>query len=291
MIETRRPTRRVESPEQLVAAAPELEALPVVAQRLLAMLRDEHTTVAGIASLLGTDQALASAVLRQANSGLAMPNRRIADLREAVARIGQRTLWSVLISACAGPMLDRGLPPYGLARRVAWRHAATTSVAARQLAQLLDVANPEEAGVAGLLHDVGKTVLTWVAPTIAASAVALARGQRLQVWQAEERLLGFNHGAVGAALVRCWGLPEAVVEAVAHHHDQRASSPDPANRLTTIVYLADAAAHAVGAVGGGGACPQPAFDMPAAEALGARPAEIQQYLESLKCVEEGDLCA
>ena len=40
----------------------------------------------------------------------------------------------------------------------------------------------------------------------------------LPVWQAEEQVLGFHHGAVGAALLRSWGLPEAVIDAVAFHH-------------------------------------------------------------------------
>src|SRR5258708_37250907 len=152
-----------ESPELMVSSAPELEALPVVAQRVLSIVRDERTTIDRISQLLGTDQALASAVLRYANSARAMPNRRIGSLREAIARIGQRALSEVLMRACAGPMLDRGLPPYALPRAIAWRHAATVSAAARALGVLLKVGG-DEAGVAGLLHDVGKMVLTSVVP-------------------------------------------------------------------------------------------------------------------------------
>src|SRR5712691_11417526 len=138
MLHTMKKAPLPESPEQMVSSAPELEALPVVAQRVLAILRDERTTIDTISNLLGTDQALASAVLRYANSARAMPNRRIASLREGVARIGQRALSEVLVRACAGPMLDRGLPPYALPRTIAWRHAATVSVAARALAELLN---------------------------------------------------------------------------------------------------------------------------------------------------------
>jgi putative nucleotidyltransferase with HDIG domain len=274
-----------ESPEQMVSSAPELEALPVVAQRVLAIVRDERTTIDHIANLLGTDQALASAVLRYANSARAMPNRRIASLREAIARIGQRALSEVLIRACAGPMLDRGLPPYALPRRVAWRHAATTSIAARDLAVLVKVAGAgaEEAAIAGLLHDVGKIVLTSVVPEAAAEAVSIARSRRIPVWEAEARVLGFHHGAVGAALLRSWGLPDAVIEAVAlHHQPSRTGNP-----LATVVGLADAAAHSVGAVGGGGACPQPEWDAAAAEALGATPDQLEHFLDNLQCVEEG----
>ena len=270
------------SPDEFVAAAPELEALPVVAQRALAMLRDDRASIDALATLLGTDQALAVAVLRYANSAKSMPNRRIANLREAIARIGLRALWEILIHTCTGPMLDRGLPPYGLARRVAWRHAATASVAAAGLSRLLKVGSPDEASVAGLLHDIGKLVFTSVAPEVAAHAVTLARGKRVQVWQAEEQLLGFSHGAVGGALLRSWGLPEVVSEAVARHHRP---TPD----LSMIVYLADAAAQAVGAVGGGGACPRAEWDMAAAEALGGTPEQLQLFLDQLKCVDESHL--
>src|SRR4030088_3570336 len=164
------------TPEQMISSAPELEALPVVAQRVLAIVREENTTLDTIARLLSTDQALASAVLRYANSARAMPNRRIASLREALARIGHRALSEVLVRACAGPMLDRGLPPYALPRRVAWRHAATVSAAARALGELLKTST-DEAGVAGLMHDVGKMVLTSVVPEAAAEAVSIARSR------------------------------------------------------------------------------------------------------------------
>src|SRR6202022_3341013 len=99
----------------------------------------------------------------------------------------------------------------------------------------------DEAGVAGLLHDVGKMVLTSVVPEAAAEAVSIARSRRMPVWQAEIEVLGFHHGAVGAALLRSWGLPDTVVYAVGFHHQpEAADSP-----LATIVSLAVAGAFAV----------------------------------------------
>jgi putative nucleotidyltransferase with HDIG domain len=211
-----------------------------------------------------------------------MPNRRIATLREALARIGQRALSGVLVRACAGPLLDRGLPPYALPRRVAWRHAATASVASHDLASLLKSPGAEEASVAGLLHDVGKVVMTSVVPETAAEAVSIARGQHIPVWQAEAQLIGFHHGHVGGALLRSWGLPEPLADAVASHHEPTETT----NQLAMIVYLADAAAHAVGAVGSGGACVQPDWDPAEAHLLGATYEQLDQFLETLRCVEE-----
>jgi putative nucleotidyltransferase with HDIG domain len=275
------------SPEQLVTSAPELEALPVVAQRLLAILRDSRVSIEAIARLLGTDQALTASVLRYANSATSIPNRRIGNLPEAIARIGLRALGHVVVRACAAPLLDRGLPPYALPRRIAWRHAATVSDATRRLAQLSKVASTDEASVAGLLHDVGKTVLTSVLPEAAAEAVSVARSRRIPVWQAEAQVIGFHHGEVGGALLRSWGLPDEVAAAVTYHHEPEKT----ANRLASVVAIADAAAHAVGAVGSGGACPQPDWDPAAAVSLGSGldSEQMAQFFESLRCVDAEDL--
>ncbi len=273
------------SPEELVHAAPDLEALPIVAQRALTRLQDGEATINGMAQLLGTDQALAAAVLRQVNSAEAMPVRRIGNLREALARIGLRPLWDLLLKAVAGPMLDRGLPPYALSRRTAWRHAATTSRAARFLSVQLRVGNPEEASVSGLLHDVGKTIFTTVIAEATAEVVSVARVRALPVWQAERAVLGFDHGAVGAVLMRSWGLPEVVADAVEHHHGtDAATSP-----LAWLIHVADVSAHLVGAPGGAGACPAPELDGRALDRLGIDRNRFSQLLSEIHCVDEGGL--
>lgn len=272
------------TPERLVEAAPELTAMPIVAQRALVVLQDGNATLASMAELLGTDQALASAVLRQVNSAEAMPNRRIGNLREAVARIGLEALWTLLIKSSAGAMLDRGLPPYALARRTAWRHAAASSRAARFIAVRagMQQVQVEEASIAGLLHDVGKSVLSSVAPEVIARAVSMARARALPIWQAEQEVMGFDHGHVGAALLRRWGLPEMVVDAVQHHHHYwEVSGP-----FAALVNVADAAAHAVGAVGSAGACLHPEIDLDAVRQLNASPAQIDLVLADLRAVDE-----
>lgn len=270
------------SPATIVQAAPELCAMPLVAQRALARLQEGDATLAAMADLLGHDQALAAAVLRHVNSAEAMPNRRIANVREAVARIGLDALWTLLVKSIAGATLDRGLPAYALPRRVAWRHAATTSRAARFISLRLNLKSSEEASVAGLLHDVGKVVLCAVAPEVIARAVWVARSQHLPVWYAEQQVLGFDHGHVGAALLRRWGLPEGVALAVEHHHHV-AEARDP---LAALVCVADAAAHAVGAVGSAGACPGPNLDPSAIALLGTSRAQVDLVLADLRCVDE-----
>jgi HD-like signal output (HDOD) protein len=98
-------------------------------------------------------------------------------------------------------------------------------------------------------------------------------------------VIGFHHGDVGGALIRAWGLPDNVAEAVAFHHEPTETS----NRLATLVSLADAAAHVVGAVGSGGACVQPDWAPEGAEALGATRTQLDRFLEELRLVEESEI--
>jgi HD-like signal output (HDOD) protein len=72
--------------------------------------------------------------------------------------------------------------------------------------------------VAGLLHDVGKLIMAWKLPDRFKKLMAAAREEQCPLYKVEEREYGFSHAEIGAYLLGLWGLPYAVVEAVALHH-------------------------------------------------------------------------
>ncbi len=101
---------------------------------------------------------------------------------------------------------------------------------------------------AGLLHDIGKTVINRVlTPKTRADIRAKIAAESLSRVQAEKAVLGANHSEVGACLLRKWLLPEPIVEAVANHHTP---VTEPVVRLSAVVYLANSAAHIGGATFG-----------------------------------------
>jgi HD-like signal output (HDOD) protein len=91
--------------------------------------------------------------------------------------------------------------------------------------------------MAALLHDVGKIVLSTVAPELYGSVLSevLAGNSRLDILERER--FGVGHAEAGVIFARHGHLPDEVVAAIAHH---AAPAEAPAHRRTVaIVNLAN----------------------------------------------------
>jgi HD-like signal output (HDOD) protein len=72
--------------------------------------------------------------------------------------------------------------------------------------------------LAGLLHNIGYWVLLQECPEDLERALKASREQSIALHAAERQIIGASHAEIGAYLLGLWGLPHAVVEAVALQH-------------------------------------------------------------------------
>ena len=93
--------------------------------------------------------------------------------------------------------------------------------------------------MAGLLHDIGHLVMLTEFRDVDALPALLQSRHGDALCQHEEALIGVHHGWIGAYLLRLWGLPQSLVEAVAWHH-QPSRSGIPGVTALTLVHVADA---------------------------------------------------
>jgi HD-like signal output (HDOD) protein len=85
---------------------------------------------------------------------------------------------------------------------------------------------------------VGKLVVAWKLPERFKKLTAEARKEQCPLYRVEEREYGFSHAEIGAYLLGLWGLPYAVVEAIAlHHAPQRV--PHQSFDAASAVYIAN----------------------------------------------------
>ncbi len=239
---TARVVRALQSPRwrQAASAIDTLPAAPGVVQRLNAAVVAPDTSAAEIARIVASDPAIAAKLLQLANSAFFGVSSQTTSLEQAVVRLGVRTIHHLTIAAALWAALDR---PTG---QLAIDRLQAVSLFVGQVASqlLAEPAERDAAFAAGLLRGVGQLVFAVQVTAAYDEVLAEAARATRPVVDIERERFGVTHADVGAYLLGIWGLPEAVVEAVAR---QYGASPVPP-RAETIV---DALRMAVGLVLGG----------------------------------------
>lgn len=231
--------------EELVARVEDLPVLPVIVGQVMRLTEDPDSTAADLNGVIGQDQALTAKILRLANSAYYGFPRRIGTITEAVILLGFNTIRNLVLTASVSQVLEREAPGYGLAKGELWRHALTSAMAARLLARKVRYRGAEEAFVAGLLHDIGKLILShYVANSYEEIRQRVAE-ENVPFMVAEQAVLGFDHARVGGLVAEKWNLPEGLVEAICLHHEPRRAERNPP--LVAFTHAGDALALMLGA--------------------------------------------
>ncbi len=244
----------------LIAATPELAAMPATSSRLLALLEEPEVAVDELVSVIEKDPGLTANVLKLCNSSYYGLGREVGSVRDALVRLGNRTVVTVAFASSMGRMLQVAVSAYRLPRGELWRHALACGLLASRLA-------PGGTGgtdrnrlfTAGVLHDIGKLLLDRpLREHLEQLPPDLDDGQLVL---AERDMLGFDHAEAGAAVAEAWNFPPDLVMAIAGHH-----RPAPAGSLTAVVRAANLLAAAHGHAAGAARVPEAELELALAEA-------------------------
>jgi HD-like signal output (HDOD) protein len=209
-----------------------IEPLPQVAMRVVQLAGDEEVIPRELVAVIQTDAGITAKVLKLCNSAHFGFRREIATLPEAGNLLGVSTLVNLVLTSCASRYFRSG--PSNATNR--WRESVSNALAASMIAGLADGVDRSRAYTAGLLMNVGHTVLDrFESEKSAALASAMAEGAgRLE---AEREVVGIDHAQIGARLAERWGLPELLVDTIRHHHDPADAQVD--RRMTSVAHLGE----------------------------------------------------
>ncbi len=227
--------------EALARCIGELPALPLALTVAVQALSSDDLPASACVDAVERDQALATRLLRLANSAFYGARGQVASVEDAVGMLGLRTVACVVaaVSMCSTLSL---VQCHGFRFETYWRHALTTAVLSRELARPA-TQDPGEAFLAGLLHDVGQLLLVVAHADWAERALQMSREEQIDLCEAERGLIGVGHNEVGAEVMRHWHFPERLVEAVAAHHSPLPAPPGDRLSLSALIHLADQLAH------------------------------------------------
>jgi len=194
--------------------------LSPVALRVMRMAGDEDCSLQEVAKVIGTDAALMANILKVVNSAAYAQSTPITSLPMAVTRLGLRMVVGIALGACAPHLYDAPLTGYESLRGDMWQHSLRTAISARELCRFSVVRlNEQLAYTAGLLHDLGKAVISQFLQGSTRELVSWLNDERSPDFlQAERRKLGTDHAEIGHQLGCLWKLPEPFCMTMRYHH-------------------------------------------------------------------------
>ncbi|HEY1174270.1 MAG TPA: HDOD domain-containing protein [Verrucomicrobiae bacterium] len=220
-----------------------LPPAPRVLPKLLTLLGQPNIDSGRIVELIQYDSALTASLLQVCNSAYLASSTPVADLEEAVNRLGFHLVFRLVAGLSGSRTLSPSQKGYGMDEGELWKHSVTSAVAAQLIAAECDV-DENVAFTAGLLHDIGKVILSGALEHIYQKLRDEVDTNQQSLLETEKRLLGVQHAEIGGRLLANWKFPAPLVAAVWFHHHPAAAQPH--QKLASCVYLGNMIAYFIG---------------------------------------------
>lgn len=202
-----------------------------VTLRLRKVLNDPEISLPRLVAVLSAEPLISGKILHLANSVAYNPQgNQCRDLLAAIQRIGLQAVRSTALAlAMKQLLLSKEMVCFKDLMANLWEHSVETACAAKVLARKYTRLNPEEALLAGLMHDLGAFHMLYRA----------AHYEELRIRpDTVKHLIAQWHEGIGDVLFAALGLDEALIDA-AHDHDHPRPLPDPIANLADVVYVAN----------------------------------------------------
>lgn len=228
--------------KEIVSRIESLPSLPDIYIRLQQAMISPNVSVAEVAAIIEKDMAMSAKVLQLVNSAFFGMFQPVESPARAVALLGLDTIKGLTLGVHVFSEMKNVSKLFSLNKLM--QHSIAVATCAKKIASA-ETDNKtiiDHSFIAGILHDVGKLILASRLPGQYDQAIMLAREQHISLREAEIQIFHTGHGRVGAYLIGIWGMPGAVVEAIAFHHCLE-DYPEHAFSPALAVHVANALYH------------------------------------------------
>lgn len=224
--------------QQVTENLKDLPTLPAIVMELLTSLEQEDTDVHLLAQKVTQDLALTAKTLRYANSPFYSTLVKVTTIQQAMSLLGLDTVKQMVLSAALSGCFPEN-NCQGFDHKAFWRHSNAVAFVSKLIARRMNF-NEDEAFTSGLLHDIGLLALVTLYPREFEQVIVYRKETLATQFEAERKILGIDHAAVGEALAIEWNFSEVMKNAIAgHHHPDRPGI----GFLASVVHVADGISH------------------------------------------------
>lgn len=231
--------------EALANHVKSIPTLPAILTELSRRMEDPKTSSEDLAQVIQQDQAISSKVLKLVNSPFYGYSGRIHTINQGIVILGFNAIKNLVLSTSVMEVFKSAESGENFRMDLLWIHSASVAGLARLLAERTGMADPEEAFVAGLLHDIGKLLLWISEPKLLSACIQASESHRIPLLEVEMRILGFGDCELAAVLADRWKFPASLRDSLRWRPEpERAGSSTP---LASAIHCANILCISMGA--------------------------------------------
>ena len=202
-----------------------LPTLPEVALKVRDVVQDPDSSAAKVAITIGADPVMTTKLLQVANSPLYRPSTPIENLQTAISRLGQTVVRNIVTGLVMEQLYQKGDNP-SIDKHLTelWLHSTKVAAISMILARKFTKLKPDQAMLAGLIHDIGAIPVY----TEAANIPELADEEVLQ------NVVGKIHNLIGTTILDDWNFPQELIDVVSNHEDLQYDSGDKVDYVDVV---------------------------------------------------------
>jgi HD-like signal output (HDOD) protein len=204
-----------------------LPTLPEVALQVRRAVGDPRANAARIERIINADPALSAKLLKVANSPAYRGSSPITNLRLAITRLGINMVRNLATSLVMEQLYQTQATEAIRQRLTAqWRHSTQVATLSEIIARHYTSLKPDEAMLAGLIHDIGAL------PVLNRASLA---PELLQEEAQLDTVIEKLHTLTGPAVLDAWGFAPYLVTAAAEHEQIREARQGPVDHLDVVI--------------------------------------------------------
>ncbi len=234
-------------PAQVVQSAlgdiSHIATLPEVTMKIIQLVEDPESTAQDLNKVISNDPALGARILKVVNSAFYGLPGQIGSINRAIVLLGLNAVKNIAIAASLAKLFRGGKISPNFDAKELWMHSIACATGTRLLSDKIGLGLPDEAFLAGLIHNLGIMVEIQAKRPQFIEAIELMDREGLTLREAERRAIGADHEQFGTGLCKAWKFPQSFANVAGFHH-RPWELPANCRKLAMLVYLADViAAH------------------------------------------------
>jgi putative nucleotidyltransferase with HDIG domain len=234
---------RNDSMKKTLTQIDSLPSMPSIYLEITEELQSPDASIRKVGAIISKDVALTSKILQLVNSAYFSLPRHISSPEHAATLLGLNIIKSLVLFSQIFKKFDSLDMPNNFLQSL-WNHNLITGKLAKAIAkeESSDHKVVDNSFIAGLLHDCGKLILASNFKEKYREIIIVSNENCRSLWSVEEETLGITHAEVGAYLMELWGLPSAIIEALAFHHHPSMYGENCFSPLTAV-HIANTLQH------------------------------------------------